>query len=40
MRALFKGVLGDHMRVARRDLDKDVFPDSADVAPVSGLVVA
>ena len=40
MRALFKGVLGDHMRVARRDLDTTVFPDSAAVAPAGALFAA
>lgn len=38
MRALFKGVLADHMGVERRALDTTVFPDSAGVAPVAGLV--
>jgi uncharacterized protein (DUF1501 family) len=40
MRALFKGVLADHMRVARRDLDTAVFPDSADVRPATVLFAA
>jgi uncharacterized protein (DUF1501 family) len=40
IRVLFKGVLGDHMRVARRDLDTTVFPDSANVAPESTLFSA
>jgi len=38
MRGLFKGVLRDHMGVDRRALDTTVFPDSASVAPVTGLV--
>ncbi len=38
LRALFKGVLADHMGLDRRALDTTVFPDSAGVAPVSGLV--
>jgi uncharacterized protein (DUF1501 family) len=37
-RALFKGLLQDHMGVDRRALDTAVFPDSAGVVPVSGLV--
>ena len=36
-RALFKGLLLDHMGVDRRALDTTVFPDSANVAPVTGL---
>jgi uncharacterized protein (DUF1501 family) len=37
LRALFKGVLADHMGVTRRDLDTNVFPDSAGVAPSKAL---
>jgi uncharacterized protein (DUF1501 family) len=37
-RALFKGLLADHMGVDRRALDTTVFPDSAGVAPILGLV--
>ncbi|HEY2070073.1 MAG TPA: DUF1501 domain-containing protein [Rhizomicrobium sp.] len=37
MRALFKGVLADHMRLTRRDLDGTVFPDSGNVMPVGTL---
>jgi uncharacterized protein (DUF1501 family) len=37
-RALFKGLLLDHMGVDRRALDTTVFPDSAGVAPVADLV--
>ncbi|NBB14854.1 DUF1501 domain-containing protein [Caulobacter sp. SLTY] len=36
-RALFKGLLLDHMGVDRRVLDAKVFPDSAAVAPIAGL---
>lgn len=36
-RALFKGLLRDHMGVDRRVLDAKVFPDSAAVAPIAGL---
>jgi uncharacterized protein (DUF1501 family) len=39
MRALFKGVLRDHLGVDRAKLDTLVFPDSARVAPVASLVV-
>jgi uncharacterized protein (DUF1501 family) len=38
MRGLFKGVLRDHMGVERAALDRSIFPDSAHVAPVAGLV--
>jgi uncharacterized protein (DUF1501 family) len=38
LRGLFKGVLVDHMGLDRRALDSTVFPDSAGVAPVTGLV--
>ncbi len=38
LRGLFKGVLRDHMGLDRRALDTAVFPDSAGVEPVSGLV--
>ena len=37
MRSLFKGVLADHMRVAGRDLDATIFPDSGSAAP-SGMM--
>ena len=37
-RALFKGLLRDHLGVAERALDADVFPDSASVKPLPGLV--
>ncbi len=37
-RALFKGLLRDHMGVDRRALDTTVFPDSASVAPVPNLI--
>ena len=38
MRGLFKGILADHIGVERRALDTLVFPDSAGVAPLSGVV--
>ncbi len=34
LRALLKGVLGDHLQVASSRLDSEVFPDSAGVRPV------
>jgi uncharacterized protein (DUF1501 family) len=38
LRALFKGVLRDHLGVTRKSLDRHVFPDSRGVAPLDGLV--
>jgi uncharacterized protein (DUF1501 family) len=38
MRGLFKGVLAEHMGVDRAALDNAVFPSSAGVKPVLGLV--
>jgi uncharacterized protein (DUF1501 family) len=38
MRGLFKGVLAGHFGIERALLDTTVFPDSARIAPVSGLV--
>ena len=38
VRSLFKGVLLDHLGVDRRALDTVVFPESASIAPVLGLV--
>lgn len=38
MRSLFKGLLAEHMGVERAALDGDIFPDSANAAPVLGLV--
>jgi uncharacterized protein (DUF1501 family) len=40
MRAVFKGVLSDHLHVARRDLDSTVFPDSGGIQPVGSLISA
>ncbi|MBP6012249.1 MAG: DUF1501 domain-containing protein [Alphaproteobacteria bacterium] len=37
LRSLCKAVLGDHMRLSRSQLDA-VFPDSGNVAPISGLI--
>ena len=38
MRSVLKGVLGDHMRIVRRDLDATVFPDSGNVSPAAALI--
>jgi uncharacterized protein (DUF1501 family) len=40
LRALVKGVLGDHMGIPRAALDANVFPDSAAAAPLQGLIKA
>ena len=39
LRAVFKGVLHDHLGVAERVLAESVFPDSAPVKPIKGLLV-
>lgn len=39
LRAVFKGVLRDHIGVPGRALDEIVFPQSAAIKPVSGLLV-
>jgi uncharacterized protein (DUF1501 family) len=38
MRGLFKGLLTEHLALDRRALDTTVFPDSAGVAPATGIV--
>jgi uncharacterized protein (DUF1501 family) len=38
LRAVLKGLLRDHLRVEERALAESVFPGSADVQPISGLV--
>ena len=38
LRAVLKGLLGDHLRVDQRSLATTVFPDSAGVSPMPGLV--
>jgi uncharacterized protein (DUF1501 family) len=35
LRAVLKGVLGDHLKVATRSLDNDVFPGSEKIKPLS-----
>jgi uncharacterized protein (DUF1501 family) len=37
LRAVLKGILADHLRIERNQLDHDVFPGSAAVAPTPGL---
>jgi len=32
---VLKGVLADHLQIARKALDSDVFPDSAGVKPLA-----
>jgi uncharacterized protein (DUF1501 family) len=38
LRAVMKGLLGDHLRVPERALVATVFPDSAEVRPIPDLV--
>jgi len=38
LRAIFKGVLRDHLRLDERALATRVFPGSADVQPMAGLL--
>jgi uncharacterized protein (DUF1501 family) len=38
LRAVLKGLLRDHLRVEERALATTVFPDSAGVPPIGGLV--
>ncbi|HWA88666.1 MAG TPA: DUF1501 domain-containing protein [Rhizomicrobium sp.] len=40
LRAVFKGVLADHMGVSQTALNGAVFPDSGGVAPIKGLIRA
>ena len=40
LRALFKGVLADHMDVPGAALESAVFPDSASAVPIKGLIRA
>lgn len=40
LRALFKGVLADHMGVSQQALQSTVFPDSGNVAAIKGLIRA
>jgi uncharacterized protein (DUF1501 family) len=38
LRAVMKGLLGDHLRVPESALAATVFPDSAEVRPIPDLV--
>lgn len=40
LRAVFKGLLADHLNVAGAALDRDVFPESAAARPMQGLLRA
>jgi len=40
LRALLKGMLAEHLGVATRALDEDVFPDSGRIRPLAGLMRA
>jgi uncharacterized protein (DUF1501 family) len=40
VRGVLKGVLKDHLRADERALATDVFPDSADVKPMAGLITS
>jgi len=38
LRAVFKGILGDHLRTETARINRDVFPDSEAIQPLEGLV--
>jgi len=38
LRAVLKGLLGDHLQLADRALATSVFPDSGSVRPMPGLL--
>jgi len=38
LRAVFKGVLADHLQISHAALERDVFPDSASIAPRRDLI--
>ena len=38
LRALFKGVLAEHLGLGAETLERHVFPDSAGVKPLTGLI--
>ena len=40
LRAVLKGVLAEHLGVSTRALDEEVFPDSARLRPLAGLMRA
>lgn len=37
-RAIFKRVLQDHMQIAAKDLETTIFPNSANISPLKGLI--
>lgn len=37
-RKLFKGILQDHLGISRSILDTEIFPESADIRPMEGLI--
>ncbi len=38
LRGVFKAVLTDHLRIDRSSVERLIFPESADIKPVSGLI--
>ena len=40
LRAVLKGVLAEHLDLPRRALDTDIFPETAGLAPMTGLIRA
>lgn len=38
LRAVFKGILSDHLRTATARINRDIFPDSEAISPLQGLV--
>jgi uncharacterized protein (DUF1501 family) len=40
LRALFKGLLHEHLAIDRKALDQQIFPDSAAIKPLTGLLRA
>jgi uncharacterized protein (DUF1501 family) len=40
LRAIFKGVLADHLRIPNAALERDAFPDSASIRAAQGLLRA
>jgi uncharacterized protein (DUF1501 family) len=39
IRAVFKGILQQHLRIDGRELARSVFPHSQDIHPLKGLIV-
>ena len=38
LRSVFKGVLAEHLQLDPAFIERDVFPGSADAAPLNGLI--